>query len=339
LFRRSIPPTRSSDRASDRGIGPPRAGGRRTPWEHARNAALLSLLAAPAHAACSTHRVAELPLTLTSEKLLVNVSLNGSPEIMALDTGAGITVVSTEAAGRLNIPHDFDHHADIGGVGGADSALFIGLVDTLDLDGLRLTHQALPIVDLPMRDGAGHPVAGFLGADILSRFDVDLDIAGGRLGLWQETGCDTAPPPWDPNADALPIDLDEGHHILVPLRVDGVNLTAVLDTGAGGLDLTLRAGMRAGATDDALDADPVIHGTGVNNRGWTGHMHRFHSVIFGGRTISEVWTALVPSSDISRNNALIGSDGLVGMRVLRDMHLWISYRTKSLYVAPGNSRD
>ncbi len=298
--------------------------------------ALLFFLPLCAHAACTTHRVAELPLTVFDEKLLVNVAINGSPEIMALDTGAGITVVSTEAAGRLNIPHDFDHHADIGGVGGANSALFIGLVDTLDLDGLRLSHQALPIVDLPMRDSAGRPVAGFLGADVLSRFDVDLDIPGGRLGLWKATGCDTAPPPWDANADPLPVELDEGHHILVPLRVDGVNLTAVLDTGAGGLDLTLRAGMRAGATDDALEADPVIHGTGVNNRGWSGHMHRFHKIGFGGRTLTDIWAALVPSSDVASYNALIGSDGLVGIRVLRDMHLWISYRTRSLYIAPAS---
>ncbi len=300
---------------------------------------LALFIAGPAKAGCSTHRVADLPLTIFDEKLLVNVGLNGSPEIMALDTGAGITVVSAEAAGRLDIPHDFDHHADIGGVGGANSALFIGLVDTLDLDGLRLSHQALPIVDLPMRDGAGRPVAGFIGADILSRFDVDLNVAGGRLGLWKSAGCDTAPPPWDPNADPSPIELDEGHHILVPLRVDGVNLTGVLDTGAGGLDLTLRAGMRAGATDDALENDPVIHGTGVNNRAWSGHMHRFHTINFGGRSLNDVWTALVPSSDVSSYNALIGSDGLIGMRVLRDMHIWISYRTKSLYVAPASARD
>jgi predicted aspartyl protease len=307
---------------------------------HGRAQAFCLVLTQAAQAACTTKRVADLPLTVFDEKLLVNVTLDGSPEVMALDTGAGITVVSTEAAGRLNIPHDFDHHADIGGVGGADSALFIGLVDTLDLDGVRLSHQALPIVDLPMHDGAGRKLAGFLGADVLSRFDVDLDIAGGHLGLWKATGCDTAPPPWDANADPLPIDLDEGHHILVPLRVDGVKLTAVLDTGAGGLDLTLRAGMRAGATDDALEADPVIHGTGVNNRGWTGHMHRFHTIAFGGRKLTDMWVALVPSSDVARYDALIGSDGLVGMRVLHDMRLWISYRTKSLYVAPpATGRD
>jgi len=293
------------------------------------------LFSCAAHATCSTHRVADLPLTVWDQKILVAVSLNGSPETMALDTGAGITAISTEAAGRLNIPHDFDHHVEIGGVGGANSALFMAQLDTLEVGGLHFAHQALPIIDFPLRDSAGRPLAGLLGADVLSRYDVDLDIAGGRMALWQTSGCDTSPPPWDANADPLPVEIDEGHHILVPLRVDDAKLTAVLDTGAGGLDLTLRAGMRAGATDDALDRDPVIHGSGVNNRGWTGHMHRFHTVLFGGRTLTDVWTALVPSTDIASYNALIGSDGLVGMRVMRDMHLWISYGTRSLYIAPA----
>ncbi len=281
--------------------------------------------------------MADLPLVVWDQKILVSVALNGSPETMALDTGAGITAISSEAAGRLNIPHDFDHHVELGGVGGANSALFISQLDTLDLGGLRFSHQALPIIDFPLRDGSGRPVAGLLGADILSRYDVDLDIAGGRMAFWQTSGCDISPPPWDANADPLPIDLDEGHHIIVPLRVDGARLSALLDTGAGGLDLSLRAGMRAGVTDDALEADPVIHGTGVNNRTWTGHMHRFHTVTFGGRTLNEVWTALVPSTDVASYNALDRSDGLVGMRVLHDMHLWISYTTKSLYVAPSGA--
>ena len=320
-----------------RGSPPERHPSKRR-WRRAAPLAFL-LFSFTAHATCTTHRVADLPLTVWDQKILVSVALNGSPETMALDTGAGITAISTEAAGRLNIPHDFDHHVEIGGVGGANSALFMAQLDTLDLGGLHFAHQALPIIDFPMHDGAGRPIAGLLGADILSRYDVDLDVAGGHMALWQTTGCETSPPPWNANADPLTVELDEGHHILVPLRVDGTKLTAVLDTGAGGLDLTLRAGMRAGATDEALEADPVIHGSGVNNRAWTGHMHRFHSVVFGGRTLNDVWTALVPSTDIASYNALIGSDGLIGMRVLHDMHLWISYATKSLYIAPmGASR-
>ena len=40
---------------------------------------------------------------------------------------------------------------------------------------------------------------------------------------------------------------------------------------------------------------------------------------------------------IAQYDALIGSDGLIGMSLLRRMHLWISYRTKALYVQPLTS--
>ena len=300
-------------------------------WIHGSALAFL-LLAFSAHAACTTHRVADLPLTLWHDKLLVPVGLNGSPETMALDTGAGITVLSGDAAGRLNVPHDFDHHAEIFGAGGAGSALFIGQVDTLSLDQVRFDHQSFPIVDFPMRDGNGRLVAGLLGADVLSQFDVDLDIAGGRLALWRASGCDTVPPPWDANAEPVAIALDAGHHIQLPLKVDGVLLMALLDTGAGGFIMTTRAGMRAGATEEDLESDPQLHGTGVNNRAWSGRLHRFHSVHFGPAAFSNVYAALLPSTSVAQYDALIGADGLIGMQLLRGMRLWISYRSKTLYV-------
>ncbi len=299
--------------------------------------AVLLAVGHQAQAGCTTHRVASLPLALWQGKLLLTVGVNGSPETMALDTGAGITVISAEAAGRLNILHDFDHAAELRGAGGADSVLFIGQVDTLDLGEARLAKMSLPIVDFPMRDWNNHPVSGLLGADILSHFDVDLDIAGGQLGLWRESGCDTAPPPWNDNAEPIAIELDGGHHIAVPVTVDGIALNAMLDTGAGGFFLTTRAGMRAGATEDALESDPEIHGTGVNNRAWTGRLHRFQDVRFGGVRFTNVATELLPSTSIAQYDALSGSDGLIGMSLLRRMHLWISYRTKALYVQPLTS--
>ena len=300
--------------------------------------ALFFLVAWPAQAACVTQRVASVPLTLWRDQLLLTVSLNGSPEIMALDTGAGTSVLSEDAAGRLNIPHDFDHHAEVRGAGGADSALFIGQLDSLDVGSAHFTRAVAPIVALPELDWNNHPLAGFLGADILSRFDVDLDIAGGQMGLWRETGCDTEPPPWDENAEAIPIELDEGHHIQIPLKVDDASLTAVLDTGAGSFVLTTRAGIRAGVTDDAMQSDPAIHGTGVNNRAWTGTLHRFHSVRFGGAQFNGVVAALIPSANVAQYNSLIGADGLIGIPLLRNMRLWISYRLHTLYMQQSGRR-
>jgi predicted aspartyl protease len=291
--------------------------------------------APPLHAACGPGTLASLPLTMIEHKLLVPVSLNGSPEQLALDTGAGITVISTEAAGRLNIPHDFDRAAEVSGVGGANSVLYIGQLDTLDLAGIRLKHQNYPIVDLPMHAADGTPVSGFLGADVLHNFDVDIDIPRGRLDLWR-TSCPDSMPPWQEDTPAIPFDLDSGNHILVPFKVDGVTLTGVLDTGAYGFSMTTRAAYRAGITDDALDNDIQIHGTGVNNRAWTGHLHHFQKVVFGGATYTRLMADIIPSTGAATYDGLLGADALLGVPLLQNARLWISYRSHTLYLLPAD---
>jgi predicted aspartyl protease len=248
-----------------------------------------------------------------------------------LDTGAGITVVSSEAAGRLNIPHDFDHAAQVGGVGGANSVLFIGQIETLQLDHIRLAHQSFPIIDLPQRAANGAPLAGMLGADVLHHFDVDLDIPGGHIDFWK-TACPDSDPPWPHESDPIQIDLDAENHILVPFKVDGVAMTGVLDTGATSFPMTTRAAFRAGVTQDDLDNDIPVHGTGVNNRGWTGHFHRFAKVVFGGAVFTHVATAIIPSTGINDYDGLIGADALLGLPMLARTRIWISYRARELFI-------
>jgi predicted aspartyl protease len=301
-----------------------------------KSLALLAALAFPnlAVAACNAPPVADLPMSESENKLLIPVGIDGSPEQIALDTGAGITVVSTETANRLEISHDFDHHMEVGGVGGANSILYIGRVNSFDLGPLHLQHQNFPIVDLPMRTASGLPIAGFLGADILHVFDIEIDIQRGRLALWPAAICAGAAPAWADGLTPLSIDLDEGNHILVPLRINGATLNAVLDTGANGLTLTTRAAFRTGLSDDTLDEDPELHGTGVNNRVWKGHWHRYEKITVAGVSFTNVPAGIVPSSDIASYNGLGGADALLGVNILRHTRLFISYRTRTLYLQP-----
>jgi predicted aspartyl protease len=298
-----------------------------------RYLALLALLAVPgtAFAACNARPVAELPLAEFRGKLFVPVSIQGSPQQIALDTGAAVTVISTATANELEILHDFDRHMDVGGVGGADSILYIGKVDRFDLGPLHFAHQNFPIVDLPMRTGSGTPVAGFLGADILHNFDVEIDIAGGRLVLWP-AACAGSPPSWADGSTKMDVGLDGGYHVLVPMRIHGVNLTALLDTGAGGLALTTRAALRAGISDDSLADDPDLQGTGVNNRGWHGHFHRFDRVTIADVSFTDVPAGIVPSGSLAAYDGLGGADALLGEELLRHVRLLISYRTHTLFM-------
>ncbi|MEJ0049338.1 MAG: retropepsin-like aspartic protease [Rhodospirillales bacterium] len=285
-------------------------------------------------ASCPAGQAAVLPLTLWHGKLLVPVGINGAPQMIALDTGAGISTISTAVANSIDLPHDFDRAVELGGVGGRNSILNIGQVATLELDKVRLTHLAMPIADMEMKTQSGAPVAGLLGADVLHGFDVEIDVPAGRLVLWSASECPAPPPSWASD-DPIPFELDEGNHILVDLRVEGARLTGVLDTGAPGLAVTEGAAFRTGLTEDALDGDIPIHGIGVNNRAWKGHLHRFSSIKFGGLTFRDTPSEIIPSNMAARNDALIGADALIGMELLQHTRLWICYRTKMLYLQSG----
>jgi predicted aspartyl protease len=283
-------------------------------------------------ASCPTEQAASLPLTFWKGKLLLPVGINGAPQTIALDTGAGISTISTAVANSIDLPHDFDHAAELGGVGGRASVLNIGQIDTLELDRIRLTHLAFPIADFDMKTQSGDPVAGLLGADVLRRYDLEIDVPAGRLNLFQTSACSDPQPPWSTASDPIPFDLDEGNHILVGLKVEGTHLTGVLDTGAPGLAVTDGAAFRTGLSEDALDADIPIHGIGVNNRAWTGHLHRFENIDFAGVNFHATPAEIIPSNMAAHNDALIGADALIGMELLQKMRLWISYRTKTLYM-------
>jgi predicted aspartyl protease len=291
------------------------------------------LSAGVAHAACTSFRAASLPMQLFDGKLLIPVTINGTPQHLAIDTGSSATLISSAVAADLNILRDFDRVAVARGVGGVNSAVDIGKVDSLDIGQLHFVKRNLLIVDLPMRGPDGQAVAGFLGADIMGRYDVELDLPGKRLTLWQVEGCPDFQPPWQVAGDPVAIDLDDQRHILVPFRVNGALLTGLLDTGAPMLVLTPRAADRAGAADDAESGDVPVNGTGVNNREWDGRIHRFKRVDFAGDRLENVVTEIINGTSLHQYETLLsGSDGLVGLSVLRGRHLWISYQNKTIFV-------
>ncbi len=291
--------------------------------------ALLLAAATPARAACP--QITAVPLTLANNQLFVTILLNGTPADMQLDTGAGITVISSAAAGARDMPHDFDHHADLGGVGGANSALYIGHVDSIAIGGITLKDRSYPIVDMPQRSPGGAPASGLLGADILKHFDIEIDIPAGKLGFYQTSCADTAPP-WQDAPEPIGITLDAGAHILTPFKLEGIEMTGVLDTGASWFTVTARAALRTGLSQDDLAAARPLNGTGVNARGWNGYVERFHSVQIGNTRYANMPTAVVQSRDIQAYDGLLGQDSLLGMNLLKESRLWISYRARQLYI-------
>jgi len=293
---------------------------------------LLLLFVTDAHAECVMNRATLLPITLWQNKLYVPVTINGTPKALFVDTGAASTTLSEAVAGELGIPRDFDHTVDTFGVGGKESHLYIGEVDSIRLGDIVIRKHPVPVAAFNqfMADERT-PAAGLIGADILSHFDVDIDIPHRQLALWRVQGCTEVKPDWNGEAASVPMQISESRHITVPVRIDGVSLDLLLDTGSPNLLLSTRAAARAGATPEVLEESRQFDGFGVNDRAYHAWMHIFRRVEIGGQVFGDVRTVIV-----SNGRYVNLGDGLLGIEFLKRGRVWISYSTSTLFVQKNN---
>ncbi len=289
---------------------------------------LLCLACTVARAECIKTRAAELPVTLWRDKLYVPVSIDGVPRLMFVDTGADTTTIASGTAAALNLPRDFDHTADTFGVGGMESHLYIVHTRSLGLGGISVAGGSFPTAAFGEALADGSYPGGLIGADILSRFDLDIDIPNRRLGLWRVSGCTDAQPDWSDSRHAAPLAVLASRHVSVPVRIDGVVVDLLLDTGAPNLVLSTRAAARAGATPEMLEESRTLRGRGVNDRAFDAWLHIFTRLEVAGQVYGDARAVVV------NNGRVQSGDGLLGVAFLKRGRVWVSYATGFLYEQP-----
>ena len=194
-----------------------------------------------------------IPITVSVVKGQVeettNVCLNGKgPFPFLIDTGAAFSVVATQVATLLDLPHV----GPAGGAGGIGCALSTQPVSVISwsVGGVSLAPQTLVATTQPFFGVKGQP-DGLLGSDVLSRFGAfRLDFAAKRLTLGGPEGRaptgdlvvngPTGPPPSSivthgQTGSTVPVTVmlsPAGTEMTVPLRFSkGPSLTFSLDTG------------------------------------------------------------------------------------------------------------
>jgi predicted aspartyl protease len=295
-------------------------------------ASIAGLLAGAAQAECVMNRAAVLPITLWQNKLFVPVTVNGVAERFFVDTGAAVTTLSDSLANALNIPRDFDHTIDMFGVAGRESHLYIGEVDSINVGGVELKKHSFPVAafgSFMLADGHSR-ADGLIGADILSHFDVDIDIPHRQIAFWRVQGCGVVKPDWPGDASSVPMQIAPSRNITVPVRIDGAMLDLVLDTGAGDLLLSTRAAARAGATPEVLEESRQSTGFGVNDRSYPVWLHVFRRVEVGTQVYGDVRGVVV-----NRGRYMDQGDGLLGVEFLKRGRVWISYSTSTFFTEAG----
>jgi hypothetical protein len=256
---------------------------------------------------------------------LVPITVNGSTVDFILDTGAERTVIGVQAADRLAIARDEWVSTDMQGTGGRDRRR-LGRPQTLTLGGIALRRRTLAadhsVVVGPIPDSvAGHPIAGLLGEDYLSVFDLDLDPASGTLALYDVSACSGMFAPWPGHAVALPAGRPVRNILTVPVRVAGQAMTAELDTGAS-VSVVLAPGMeRLGLSPGGAER---ARGFGAGSA--VGRRQDF-ALQVGSLPPAEMSLLVTPIHALRIVDMLLGADWIAERRI------WISWATNQVFVA------
>ena len=274
-------------------------------------------------AACRPVLRAVAPLRDVRNFLVAPVLLNGHPVALLIDTGAETTTLTPRVAVALHLPPESAHDRLLAGITGTVRAESVKLRQLTLGDAVVATDRSVALGDLPSLDTLRPPLAGLLGADVLSRFDVELDLPARRMALYAPETCADWQP-W-PDAVAVPIRRSISGLVLLEARVNGHSVHALLDTGARTSLMTRGTALALGVTPAVLQADATRIGMGVGGSSTTFRRHRFARFGVPGAIDRDM---VVNVTD----RRLPGVDLLLGADFLGRRDIWISYATGHLFL-------
>jgi predicted aspartyl protease len=275
---------------------------------------------------CRVEKTAEVPLRYYRGTLAVTAKINNSTIDMGLDTGAQ-TLVTPDTSGRFDFAPD--GYRRVRAIGTAGTAVVDKvLLSNFEFAGKRYKTFSVAEIALPAPSSSKmlvNPLAGLIGSDLLSEYDIDLDLEGKSMTLYKVRGCAKVTPPWPEPYTPVAVKITSRHNIILPVEVEGHRLPALLDTGATHFAISRRGAIKSGVTEAQLRADPKREVSGVGGMNVNQPVHSFQTLVIGGETFRNV---AIPLTDARLGDAEV----LVGLTYLTPRRAWISYATGMLFI-------
>ena len=291
-----------------------------------------ALLASQAWAdGCQLKDYGTLPVEMVGGRATTMVKINGNDTRFALDTGAFYSVMSRADALSLGLklrPAPFGFR--IGGVGGSADAQF---AQVKDFGILGTTFH-----DVGFIVGGTDMGYGLLGANLLDFADLEIDLAHGKLTLFGTAHCNKASLAyWAKDgynvADIESADNSNDRRTFFNVTINGKQVRAVLDSGAGATVLSRRAAERVGIDLEAPDVKAGGTSFGVGSKSLKAWIVRIDSFSVGSETIQH--------SQMQVIDGRIGdgeTDMLLGVDFLLAHHMFIANSQRKAYFTYNGGR-
>jgi len=290
-----------------------------------------------AHAACRVTAQTTVPIDLANGHLLVSVQVNGEASTFILDTGAERTLMGEDVVRQLGVARDSWVASTVLGIGGYEERPN-ALPRSLQLGGVILRRHSLigdnsvTVGPLPITAVQGRPIAGLLGRDFISPFDLDIDLPARQLTLYDVSGCSTGFLPWHITYASIPSTTPVGAALVIPVSINGISLRALIDTGASSSLIAAPGMARLALTPALLAHDPGGNGSGIGPAPVFMRRHQFETLSVGPVTTLNPTLWVSPVRVVPIVDMLLGADWLSARR------MWLSFATKQVFIAMPQNR-
>ncbi len=323
--------------------------------------ALSAFAAASAQAAdCvpSLRILTSVPMQSTSDRtvMVVPVTIDSSNKKFLLDTGGRISQLSKATVQALDLPQRITEDQRLidlaGNVSDTKTTVRRLIVGAREQRGVLLGVAPNPEL------GTSLPYDGLLSTDLFVDADLDMDFGARRLTAFSTDHCVGRVVYWPADAIAVVPIAVKDNLITFPVAVNGHTVTAVMDTGAQYTVMNMKLANRLfGLTPDSPDMKPLTETSGE----WTltAYGHSFDDVAFEGVQVKNLRIYLMPdqmtSHDRFRHRELPDPLGLnlhrevdtnvtvpdliLGMDVLRHLHVYFATKEKRLYITDAVSGE
>lgn len=271
---------------------------------------------------CQLVRFYSWPMTVNAVgHLTIPVPINGQSVNMLVDTGAFYSILTRSTVDRLHLTTQVNPRGYIEMFGGEKSNLMTTANEVM-IGPVALRDRPFFVIN---RDTDWFE--GILGGEILKVFDIDFDFSGGKLNLYSQEHCPGKINYWSQTTPTTPLDFKiEGNHIVVYVDLGGKEVKAIVDTGAPETVMSLEVASRL----LNIDKDTLRKKRDSNEVAGL-----FNTLTFQGITVNNPNIRLFSDEE----GKLMGGSGqpklIIGMGILRQLHMYIAYKEKRLYVTPA----
>jgi predicted aspartyl protease len=274
---------------------------------------------------CSAKRLGEISISTLNGVPVVIPIANGVPVSLLLDTGAERTVLTPAAAQRVGAQQqrvEFDRR-----LRGIEKSLPMREMELqrFTIGGIPIAWRRVGVASASLPGWFAGPLDGVLGADVLSSFDVEIDLPRHRMILHERSSCGVAPD-WPEPYVGIDTGRSAADRLFFPARLDDRRIVAIIDTGAARSTLSSRAAQGLGLTDGVLSRDRSVAIRGVAGELVAARIHRFSRLEVAELTIRHA-ELLVADLNLRDADLVLGSDFISSRR------MWLSYGSRRIFLS------